>query len=79
MKYFNLLLPLMTASLLGSIHLLPEAGEMEKSAIEMDLPETNGDWLLKQQPPSKIETDILAPDTQFSKAVCLRAREGKSI
>ena len=77
MKLSQWSLPLLVGSLLVSIHLLPEAGEMERSAIEMDLPEMSGAWLLREQPPSKVETDILAPDTRFSKAVCLAAREGE--
>lgn len=77
MKHLYWVLPLLTGSMLASIHMLPEAGEMEKSAIEMDLPEVNAGWIFKKQPASKIETDILAPDTEFSKAVCLRARQGE--
>lgn len=71
------LLPVLAGSLLASIHLLPETGGMEDSAITMQLPENSGGWILRPQAASKVEIDTLAPDTRFSKAVCLRAREGE--
>lgn len=77
MKTLFWLLPVATASLLASVHLLPQAKEMESSAIEMDLPESSGEWILRPQPASQVEIETLAPDTRFSKAICLRAREGE--
>tara|TARA_B110000037_G_C17066708_1_gene484133 strand:+ start:653 stop:1384 length:732 start_codon:yes stop_codon:yes gene_type:complete len=77
MKNLFWVLPVLTALLLASVHLLPTAGEMESSAIKMELPENSGEWILRQQPASQVEIEILAPDTQFSKAVCFRAREGE--
>ena len=76
-KCLHCLLPLTTAVLLVSIHLLPEAGSMASSAIKMDLPETAGKWLLRTKPASQEEIDTLASDTRFSKAICLRARDGE--
>ena len=77
MKYRFLILPVLLAGLLASIHLLPAAGEMAKSAIDMDLPANAEDWILRPQAASQVEIDILAPDTRFSKAICLRPREGE--
>jgi hypothetical protein len=71
------LLPLVTAGLMGSIHLLPEVGAMIPSAVNMDLPKTSGGWQFHHRPASQVEIDTLAPDTRFSKAVCLSAREGE--
>ncbi len=76
-KNFHWALPLLAGTMLTSIHLLPKAGEMQKSAINMDLPITAGDWLLRPQPPSDVEVETLAPDTRFSKAICLSARDGE--
>ncbi|QTN32193.1 exosortase-associated EpsI family protein [Akkermansiaceae bacterium] len=77
MKHIHWVLPLFAGGLMASVHLLPEAGEMEESAISMDLPALSGYWMFFPQPPSPAETEILAPDTRFSKAVCLSARDGE--
>jgi hypothetical protein len=77
MKRNFLILPVLLVGLLASIHLLPEAGEMASSAVKMDLPATAGDWMLRPQAASQVEIDTLAPDTRFSKALCLRPREGE--
>ncbi len=72
-----LILPVLSGALMATVHLLPEAGEMAKSAVKMDLPTSAGDWALRPQPVSELETAILAADTRFSKAICLRPREGE--
>lgn len=77
MKFRLIVLPVLLAGLLASVHLLPEAGEMADSAVEMKLPEAIGPWKLRHQPASQVEIATLAPDTLFSKAVCLRDREGE--
>lgn len=77
MKRRFFILPAFVIGALSSIHLLPEAGDMAKSAIRMELPETSGGWLLRPQQPSQVEIETLAKDTEFSKAMCLRAREGE--
>lgn len=71
------ILPIVLTGLLASIYLLPKAGEMSKSAIEMDLPERAGTWEFRPQPASKVEVETLAPDTKFSKAICFSARPGE--
>lgn len=76
MKHSIWALPLIVGAMLASIHLLPNAGAMQPSAVEMDLPPARGQWLFRTQPPSKAETEILAEDTRFSKAICLTARDG---
>jgi len=77
MKIPPIILPVLLGGLLATIHLVPEAGKMADSAIEMELPITAGSWTLRTQPASKEELAILAEDTSFSKATCLRAREGE--
>jgi hypothetical protein len=71
------LLPLLTALSLAAIHLLPEAGEMAHSAVEMDIPASLGSWNTRTIPPSEEEIAILASDTRFSKAICLSPRDGE--
>lgn len=75
MKLRPLLLPAFASLLLGSVYLLPSAGDMAQSAVSMELPDTLGEWKLTNIPASKIEIDTLAKDTEFSKAECRRARE----
>ncbi len=70
-------LPLVTALLLCSVYLLPDAGNMSPSAIHMVLPSTMGDWVLQKKPPTEAEIEKLAKDTTFSKATCLKARKGE--
>lgn len=77
MKLPLLILPVLLGGLLSTIHLLPEAGEMAASAIKMDLPSSAGNWTMRTIPASELELKILAADTRFSKAVCLRPREGE--
>jgi hypothetical protein len=77
MKPSLLVCPLLLGGLLSTVHLLPEAGEMAESAVKMDLPESMGDWAMRSIPASELELNILSEDTRFSKAVCLRPREGE--
>ena len=71
------ILPVLLAVLMATIHLLPEAGEMAPSAVKMDLPEEFGPWAARSIPPSEEELAILAQDTRFSKAICLSPRDGE--
>lgn len=77
MKGKSLILPLFLAGGLGSVYLLPSAGEVAQSAVKMDLPDGYGTWHFKKIPPSEAELGTLAKDTEFSKAVCFRARAGE--
>lgn len=71
------LLPLCTALLLVLIYFLPQSGTMIPSAVSMKLPEALGSWSLRPIPASQEEIQTLAPDTEFSKAICLQARPGE--
>ena len=77
MKLPLFILPVGVAAILSGIYFLPEAGEMAPSAVKMELPPLIGSWQARQIPASQVEIDILAEDTRFSKAICLRAREGE--
>jgi hypothetical protein len=77
MKPPYLLLPVLLGGLLATVHFLPEAGEMTESAVKMDLPSKTGKWEMRPIPVTAMEQAILAPDTRFSKAVCLSPREGE--
>ena len=77
MKSHLLILPVLLGGLLSTIHLLPQAGEMAASAVNMDLPANAGNWTFRSIPASEAELQILATDTRFSKAICLRPREGE--
>lgn len=76
LKHSLWVLPVIVGGMLASVHLLPNAGAMQPSAVDMDLPQARGHWLFRTQPPSSAETEILAEDTRFSKAICLTARDG---
>lgn len=75
MKLQPFILPIFASLALGSVYLLPNAGEAANSAVEMGLPGSIGDWQLRNIPASKAEISTLAKDTEFSKAECYRARE----
>lgn len=77
MKAPVFILPLAVVLMLSGIHLLPEAGEMEPSAIRMDLPFQIGDWVFRPQSPTEDEIRLLAEDTEFSKAICVSPRPGE--
>ena len=78
MKSKSWLLPLILGSALSAIYFLPEVGAVAQSAVNMDLPGHSGNWTMEGQAPSKAEIGTLAPDTQFSKAMCLAARPGET-
>lgn len=71
------ILPVCTALLLVLIYLLPQTGSMIPSAVSMKLPDSVAGWAFQAIPASKEETDVLAADTEFSKAICLKARPGE--
>lgn len=77
MKISPVILPVVLAGMLATIHLLPAAGDMADSAVNMELPIEAGTWTLRSTPVSEDELKILAEDTKFSKAICFRAREGE--
>lgn len=77
MKLRALILPAVLAACLGSIYLLPHTGDVAQSAINMKLPEATGEWQLQNIPPSELEINILAKDTEFAKAICLCPRNGE--
>lgn len=77
MKAAPLVLPVFLAVALGSIYFLPTAGEVGQSAIRMDLPDQQGEWLFDKQLASEAEKGTLAKDTEFSKAICLKPRSGE--
>ncbi|MES2474568.1 MAG: EpsI family protein [Verrucomicrobiota bacterium] len=77
MRIHPLLLPILLGGMLATVHLLPAAGEMAKSAVNMELPSKAGAWEFRPLPVSEEELKILSADTSFSKAYCLRAREGE--
>lgn len=76
MKPRPMLLPAFLAATLGAIYLLPSAGDVAQSAINMTLPEASGAWHLHTIPPTAAETGTLAKDTTFAKAVCFCPRRG---
>jgi hypothetical protein len=71
------LLPLCIALLLVLVYLLPQTGSMIPSAVSMKLPANVAGWVFRAIPASKEEIDTLAADTEFSKAICLKARPGE--
>ncbi len=77
MKFLPFILPALTAVALATVHLLPEAGEMAPSAVEMDIPGKLGEWSTRTIPASEEEIATLAKDTRFSKAICLSPRDGE--
>lgn len=70
-------LPLILGGLLGATYLLPDVGAVSQSAIKMELPDSSGYWSFRHLPPSSAELSALSADTQFSKAICQRARFGE--
>lgn len=77
MKTKAWLLPLFLGSALSAVYFLPEVGAVAQSAVNMELPAHSGTWELDVQTPSEAELGTLAPDTEFSKAMCLSARPGE--
>lgn len=77
MKTIAWFLPLVMSVSLGSVYFLPVAGKTAQSAVIMQLPEAFEDWTFRTIPPSMEESSTLERDTEFSKAICLRPREGE--
>lgn len=71
------ILPLVMAGALGAVYVLPKAGATAESAARMDLPGTSGDWSFENYQPSEAEIETLGQGTDFSKALCRRARPGE--
>lgn len=77
MNMKQLVLPAILAVGLGSVYFLPSEGKIGESAIKMELPREDGEWMFRKTLPSKDELQALAEDTEFSKAICYRARPGE--
>jgi hypothetical protein len=77
MKLRAITLPVLLAASLSAIYVLPLTGDVAQSAIHMTLPAMIGSWQLQTIPPSEAEINILAKDTAFAKAICLRPRPGE--
>jgi len=76
MKRPLILLGLLTAGL-STAFLLPDFRQTP-SAIRMEIPEKLGGWTTEKIPETEAERKTLAPDTKFSKAFCLKPRDGES-
>lgn len=76
MKRPLILLGLITAGL-STAFLLPDFRQTP-SAIRMEIPEKLGGWTTQKLEETKEERATLAPDTKFSKAACLKPRDGVS-
>ena len=77
MKWRIWSLPALMGVLLSAIYFLPESKEMAPSAIRMQLPDEMAGWIFQHKAATEEEIKILAADTQFAKAVCLKARAGE--
>ncbi|MCX6875048.1 MAG: exosortase-associated EpsI family protein [Verrucomicrobia bacterium] len=77
MNFKPLILPLLLAATLSPIYVIPQAGEIAQSAVNMTLPAVSGAWHFKHIPPSEAEINTLAKDTEFAKAICLCPRQGE--
>lgn len=77
MKTKAWLLPVFLGGALSATYFLPEVGAVAQSAVNMKLPDYSGIWEFEVQTPSEAELGTLAPDTEFSKAMCLSARPGE--
>ncbi len=72
-----ILLPIVLAGLLSTVHLLPDGGDMATSAVSMELPQGIGSWQMRTIPATADEISVLADDTSFAKAICLSPRPGE--
>lgn len=77
MKWNAWWLPLLLGSALGAVYVLPKAGDTAQSAVKMDLQGSVAGWSLDKFVPSQEELQTLSKDTEFAKAICLRARPGE--
>lgn len=72
-----ILLPLALGGVLGCVYFLPESGALAQSSIRMELPDSMDSWRFNKMPPSPREVEVLAKDTEFSKAVCVAPKPGE--
>lgn len=77
MTWNALLLPLLLGSSLSAVYVLPRAGKTADSAVSMELPSHADGWEFEKVFASAAEIGTLSKDTEFSKAVCLKARPGE--
>jgi hypothetical protein len=77
MKWNAWWLPLLLGCALGAVYILPKAGDTAESAVKMELPGSVAGWSLEKFAPSQEELETLTRDTQFAKAIGLRARPGE--
>lgn len=77
MKWNAWWLPLMMAGTLGMIYILPKAGKTEESAVKMELPGSMNGWSFEKTPATQDEINTLSKDTEFTKAICMKARPGE--
>lgn len=77
MKWNAWLLPVLLGSALGAVYVLPKAGDTAESAVRMELPGSTGGWSFDKLAASQDEIKTLSDDTEFAKAICLRARPGE--
>jgi len=73
MKHRSFILAGILGVSLSSMFFLP-AFRNTDSALSMEIPERLGAWHTRSYEASQKERDILAPDTRFSKAQCLRPK-----
>lgn len=71
------ILPLFLAGSMSAIYFLPKVGAVAQSAVKMELPDASGPWSFQKQVASAAEIGTLAPDTKFSKAICVSVRPGE--
>jgi hypothetical protein len=71
------ILPLILGGTMSAIYFLPQVGAVAQSAVKMELPDVSDNWSFDKQVPSEKELSVLSADTQFSKAICLKARPGE--
>ncbi len=74
-RYF--ILPLVLASLLGAVFVLPSRGKVAESAVRMTLPQRLGPWQGVKRAESQRERDVLDKGTEFAKADYFRGVPGK--
>jgi len=77
MKWNAWLLPVLLGVALGSVYVLPKAGDTAESAVKMEIPGSMAGWSFEKFTASEEELGTLSRDTEFAKAICMRARPGE--